>query len=290
MKTLIIFNPIYAEKRAKVLVMLKQKLKQLGREYVVFTTEPKLSEAKDKFSERLESFSDAIVIGGDGTLHQAVNLLTDFTGDIGYIPAGTGNDFGRYWLGLGKGLEFYIETAVLGKSESCDVGQVNDTKFIDSVGIGFDGALIKRIQSSKSFFPVLTYALSAIRMLFTYRGKPFSATTDEGAIEQLRCLMFVVANAPYYGAGMKVVPHADAQDGFLSYTCVEDRSIVAKMRGFAQIFKGTHTSKRFVTTGQFKSIDVTTDNLPMHADGEYIGETPAHISLATAQLHIRKRL
>ena len=44
-----------------------------------------------------------VVIGGDGTLHQVVSSLQESEKNIplGYIPAGSGNDFAR-------GMRFYL--------------------------------------------------------------------------------------------------------------------------------------------------------------------------------------
>lgn len=290
MNALVIYNPKPSKNKKQVLHKLELALRGAVKTLVWFFTEKELAHTKLKFDALNQSFDLVIVVGGDGTLHQAVNLLVNFKGEVGYIPAGTGNDFGRHWLGKRASVDEYIDIALHGEAEPCDIGKANERYFINSVGIGFDGALIKRIQAKKSWLPIVTYIISALKELFRYRGTAFFAQTDNGKINEDACLMFVVANAPYYGAGMCVVPHANPQDGILSYTCVEDQSFFVKLLAFVQIFKGDHVRKSFVTTGQFERLRVKTENLSMHADGEYIGETPVDIRMSSSRLLIRKKL
>ncbi|CUS48880.1 MAG: lipid kinase YegS [Idiomarinaceae bacterium HL-53] len=287
MRTLIIYNPTKQRKRARIVRLLGDTLHTKHHDAVWFPTEQELEVSQARFSAIPKDFEQVIVVGGDGTLHQAVNLLSGFQGEIGYIPAGTGNDFARYWFCNARQHEL-IEIALEGTAELCDVGRVNDRNFINSVGVGFDGALMYRISQRKSWIPALTYFLAAVQELLIYKATPFEASTEGETFDLRACLLFVIANAPYYGAGMKIAPHANSQDRKLSYICVENDSIVEKFKAFASIFSGKHLQKRLVTYGHLKKIQIKTSGLPMQADGEWAGVTPAEIALAAEQLKIRR--
>src|SRR5690625_595967 len=56
------------------------------------------------------------VIGGDGTVHEVINALTNEDLFLAYIPGGSGNDFGRY-LPSYKSPEMIVKQAIEGKKQ-----------------------------------------------------------------------------------------------------------------------------------------------------------------------------
>lgn len=76
-------------------------------------------------------YDRVVCCGGDGTLSETVSgLLTLETPPVlGYLPAGTTNDFSRN-LGLPRGLEKAALTAVEGTPRPCDMGRFNDRYFV----------------------------------------------------------------------------------------------------------------------------------------------------------------
>ena len=91
----IIVNPNAGKGKGKKNLKTVLKLfSERGAEYSVFET-TRAGEAKE-FSERLTSSGEQeiIVVGGDGTLHEVLNGLSDPSScRLGLIPSGTGNDF-----------------------------------------------------------------------------------------------------------------------------------------------------------------------------------------------------
>lgn len=73
-----------------------------------------------------------VVSGGDGTLNEAVKGLMEFDADkrpcLGYIPAGTTNDFAST-LELPKSIAKSSDIAVNGVPFKCDIGKFNSTTF-----------------------------------------------------------------------------------------------------------------------------------------------------------------
>ena len=88
--------------------------------------------------------SAIIVVGGDGSVHEAVNgiLKSGRPTTFGLIPAGTGNDFAK---ACGIPLDWQEATRLLARQlagersgRPVDAGRMNDRFFANGAGIGFD--------------------------------------------------------------------------------------------------------------------------------------------------------
>src|SRR5690554_1057969 len=167
-KTLVVFNPLPQRARQRRVQALCTALEQINRAYVLVATDANFKVTAASIKTYLPQTRELIVVGGDGTLHQVVNTLGEEFKEleIGYIPAGTGNDFARGWFGKTLTTAGYIDRALHGQAECIDIGRVNDLYFINSVGVGFDGDLTLRLAGRKSWWPRLTYLTCALKQLF----------------------------------------------------------------------------------------------------------------------------
>ncbi|RUO44000.1 hypothetical protein CWE15_02120 [Aliidiomarina taiwanensis] len=291
--TLVVFNPLPQRTRGQRLQRLCQALDAAQRSYTLLATDADLKTTAASIQQQLAGADNLIVVGGDGTLHQVVNALALLKKPpvLSLVPAGTGNDFARGWLIPKQPIDAVIHCAVYGDPEPLDVGCVNDRYFINSVGVGFDGDLTKRLAGSKSWWPQLTYLLCALRQLFRYRGVPIQyrdAPTDIEPIQNQSTLLLVVANSPYFGAGMHIAPHAQHDSGELAWVHINECNLVTKLWSFASIYTGKHIRNKIVTQGQLNKLHIETVGVPMQADGEYIGCTPAHITSIPQRLTMRR--
>ena len=96
-----------------------------------------------------DQYSDLVIIGGDGTINLAVTALKNFETVLSVIPAGTGNDFVKN-LALGRSFEHQASLVTNGPVKSIDVGNCNGRKFLNGVGIGFDGQIVKDMMFNKT--------------------------------------------------------------------------------------------------------------------------------------------
>ena len=78
-----------------------------------------------------ENYDRIICSGGDGTLDEVVTgvMNSGISVPIGYIPAGSTNDFGNS-LGIDNDMIHAAGIAANGKPFSCDVGKFNDDYFV----------------------------------------------------------------------------------------------------------------------------------------------------------------
>jgi diacylglycerol kinase (ATP) len=102
-----------------------------------------------------------------------------------------------------------------------------------------------------------------------------------------RVIMVTVANAPFYGGGMKIAPGADMNDGVLNICIVEEISKFELLQQFPRVFKGTHISHPRVMMKTGKKIKLASDeNREIFADGEYAGSLPGEYTIGTQKIQI----
>jgi diacylglycerol kinase (ATP) len=289
---LVLVNPVANKKREQMLQQLLQTLSSRHVGYQYLETFANLDGTAAALAALPTSYRQVVVLGGDGTLHQAVNLFAGTQIPIGYIASGTGNDFARGWFGERRlSASEWIEQALYAPSIRIDLGQAGSRYFVNVSGVGFDGALVQKLGARKFIWPKLSYALAALQSLFGYRAQPFElqATNQKLlAIGQRPAFLFTLANSQYFGAGMHIAPHAKMNDGKLAYCFIERCSNFTKLNIFRRVFAGTHGEHAKVHCGQLNAVTVCTQGLPVQADGEWVGETPMIFRTIPAAISIRK--
>ena len=131
-------------------------------------------------------YDRVVCCGGDGTLSETVSgLLTlDTPPVLGYIPAGTTNDFAKN-LGLPRGVEKAAAVAAEGTPRPCDMGRFNDRTFVYVAAFGvFTDVSYDTPQEFKSAFGHLAYVLEAATKLGDLgRGYHLTVEHDGGTLE-----------------------------------------------------------------------------------------------------------
>lgn len=289
---LILVNPASNPRREKLLQQLVHKLTTENISHQYFETFANLTQTTAAFVHEAADYTEVVVLGGDGTLHQAVNLFAGSAIPIGYIPCGTGNDFARSWFAsLRLTAAAWIEQALNAPVTRIDLGQAGSRYFVNVAGVGFDGALVKKMGARKFIWPKLSYIVTALQSLFAYAAEPFElqATNQKlHAIGKRPAFLLALANNQYFGAGMHIAPHAKVDDGKLAYCLIEQCGNATKLNIFRQVFAGTHGEHAKVHCGQLNAVTVCAQGLPVQADGEWVGETPMIFRTIPAAISIRK--
>lgn len=239
-----------------------------------------------------------VAVGGDGTLHEVVNGVVHYPNvSIGFIPAGSGNDFSR-GFSIPKNPLQALKTLVNtrnAKHPIVDIGKVlfvneQEHYFINNMGAGFDGTISKQANetSIKAFFNRfslgrLAYVYLIIKNVFTYRRTTIELTIDGKNYSFDSTWFITVSNQPYYGGGMKISPSASPNDGLLNVTIVHKLSKLKFLFMFVSVFWGGHVRFKEVVTFEGRSISISSSEpILVHADGELIGETPLKIQVQHA--------
>jgi diacylglycerol kinase (ATP) len=239
------------------------------------------------FDRLNDDFTDMVVIGGDGTLNQAVNGLK-FDIPVGIIPTGTGNDYVKN-LTIGKNLTEQIETAVVGNLLTVDLGLVNKRKFLNGLGIGFDGQIVHEMEKRK--IPLLTgqakYYFHVLHILSSYRERKFNLSVDQ-QIRTESLILLTIAKGTTFGGGFKLTPHANLADGKLAICEIGSIPTWKRYANLLSLQNGTHNRLDEVSLFHAKKIHIAENSLLYaHLDGEYFGNPPFDVSVKEKSLRLR---
>lgn len=232
-------------------------------------------------SSKKEPFT-LVLLGGDGTLNDAVQGITDFEKiTIAYIPTGSSNDLARdmkITKNIKKRLKQITSNPVIKKMDIGLVDYGNHTRcFVDACGIGFDAAVCQKSTHSrlkKSLNKIglgkLTYAIIALNQVLHSPKATAILEYDDGRIITLKNFLFSVAMLHCYeGGGLKFCPAADAFDGILDTCTVNDKSCAGVFTALPFAFKGYHTKIKGISISTCSRVKIKTDiPLWVHTDGE----------------------
>ena len=184
-KMLFIYNPNSG------MGLLKPKLSDVldifvkgGYEVTVYPTQ-KYHDAVRKMAEYEEQYDLVACSGGDGTLDEVVTgmMKREDKVPIGYIPAGTTNDFASS-LHISKNMLEAADTVVNGVPFACDVGEFNEDYFVYIAAFGlFTYVSYETKQSMKNVLGHLAYILEGTKRIFNIPSYRIKVTHDGETIE-----------------------------------------------------------------------------------------------------------
>ncbi len=285
-KVFILGNPKSGRKRlAPILSDLKSYLdtQQIGYSFCE-TSKDGLDEIKELLDN---SYTHLTVIGGDGTINQAVNAL-NLDIPIGIIPAGTGNDFVKN-VDLGSNRLAQFETAIHGDIKPIDLGICNGQKFVNGVGIGFDGQIVEDMASKR--VPLLkgfaAYYYHVLRILASYQDRPFDYSID-GQSFQKNLILLTVGNGTTFGGGFKLTPYAKIDDGKLDVCEIGEFSAFKRFANIHRLSNGSHDKLEAVSLYQSETVKIDANQrLFAHIDGERMGQPPFEIKIIPKAMNLR---
>ena len=186
-KMLFIYNPNSGQG------FLKSKLSDVldifvkgGYDVTAYPTQ-KYHDAIAKMRSCEEKYDLVVCSGGDGTLDEVVTGMMERPAEeqvpIGYIPAGTTNDFARS-LHISRDILEAADTAVNGSVFPCDVGRFNNDYFVYIAAFGlFTDVSYETKQSMKNILGHLAYVLEGTKRIFNIPSYKIRVTHDGEMIE-----------------------------------------------------------------------------------------------------------
>lgn len=225
-----------------------------------------------------QEFTEAWIVGGDGTLNWFINQYRDFQLPLSVFEGGSGNDF--HWMLYGDiTVEQQVENILEASPRFVDAGSCNGKLFLNGVGIGFDGAIVNDLLGKKKLGGKASYLLSILKQIVGYHEKPCTIEMPAESFTQ-DCFMISVANGRRYGGGFEVAPKASVDDGLLDVSIVGKISPVKRIKYLPLIEKGEHLDLPFIKYRYVNGIGISSPvKLHAHMDGEYLHETAFDIEI-----------
>src|SRR5436190_7584943 len=223
-----------------------------------------------EWSTGLTEDTDAVVIfGGDGTIHRHLAALVALKRPTLVVPCGSGNDFARALnLGsIGDSLKAWRKFLTGRQNVSAiDIGTIRskaaggapaphmppDPSYFRCVaGVGIDTAIASRANRLPRWIRAHGgYALCAPGEFLRFPPFPMKISldgdgednadgnADDAPSNSKPTLLAAIANAPAFGGGMKIAPHAKLDDGKLDVCIVHAMHALKLFCLFPTVFLG----------------------------------------------------
>ena len=238
-----------------------------------------------------------IVVGGDGMVHLGVNACANSEVPLGIVAAGTGNDSA---VALGLPLDDAAESVAValkfrsnprrvdvlsGESRASLDAPEGSRKFLSfgTISAGFDALVNARANRMSWPKGSSRYQVAMVLELAKFRGIKYRAAID-GTERRLEAMLCAVANAPAFGGGMLIAPHAKFDDGKLDLFLVHRIKRSTLLRIFPSVYKGGHVSHPAVEFVEATQVRLDNGDLPTYADGEFVGYSPVTATISPGAL------
>ncbi len=233
--------------------------------------------------------TDLVVIGGDGTVNEAVNGMGTNQAILSVLSSGTGNDFIKN-IDIGRNLTEQLDTVLNGRNIEIDLGLCNDRKFLNGVGVGFDGQIVRDMLHKKTWLTGhAAYYYHVLRILASYQERTFDFTLD-GTRTKKDMILMTIGNGTTFGGGFKLTPDAVLDDGFLDVCLIGPLSAARRFLNVPSLSNGTHVKLKEIDVVQMKSLEIEENPLlEAHIDGEYLGKPPFSIRILPKAIKVRVR-
>ena len=261
---------------------------------VAFTERPRQAGALVADAVR-RGAGQIVSVGGDGTHNEVVNGLFEPGVDcsavtLAIVPTGTGGDL-RRTLGLSNdpieaidaiGRDVRRVDAGLMQYTAHD-GSTETSHFINIASFGIAGLVDKLVNSSsKALGGKISFLWGTARAALKYQNQAVQLVLDDGKPMQRKVNNVVIANARYFGGGMKIAPDAEMTDGLFDVIIVGDLGTVELARGMSSIYRGEHLGRDGIESFRAQTVraePMTDEDVLIDMDGEQPGRLPATFSI-----------
>ena len=234
-------------------------------------------DARD-FAEEYGGEVDRVVVsGGDGTLNEVIDGLLSggHTTPIGYIPAGSTNDF-AHSVGLPKNILDCADTAVKGTAAPVDIGSFNGRYFSYVASFGaFTSTTYSVPQNIKNIFGHAAYVMGGVKELANLHPIHAKITLEKGTpdeeVHEGDYVLGAVCNSKSIGGILNLEKlDVDMNDGLMEVLMIKMPRDILALNDIAISTLGgsfqSHQIEKFSAHNGNVEID---ENTHWTLDGEY---------------------
>ncbi len=251
-----------------------------------------LTERREETESRVRAAISAghrvlLAMGGDGTLQALVSAAQNSEAVLGILPAGGGNDFAAA-LGLPKDPVTAAEMILSAQPRSLDLLRARTADgrqrlYVGGGGVGLDAdsaryssGRYKRLPGRVRYLAAALHALSKFEPLHVRAEFPGSTLP----VVESQVLLAGVLNTPSYGAGLRLAPQAQIDDGLLTALFVRNLSAAEVLAAIPRLLTRGELPDSYVTRVSATRVRLSCDReCHFHGDGEVLGPAPVDIEV-----------
>ncbi len=314
MKAMLIINPVSGKTKRKMPPILKWTFKKLEKRIegiaetkttakeiirevkkscdkekikldIEFTKHPK--HAMELAKNARNKYDLVIVAGGDGTVNEVINGISNSKTTLAIIPFGSTNV-----LALELGIPFNVKKAseliTHGKKIKIDLGYAKTSQegryFSMMLGVGFDASLIKKINSKfKKRWGRWAYPIAGIKQLFIYKWNKIHVKHKFHSVGYF----VIISNSKNYGGEYQIANKASPTDGLLDLVIINRKNWWKVIKIISSLSSGK--LNKFLKGEYYQTKEAhiySRRKMFVQVDGELIGTMPVKIKIAPKALNV----
>ena len=231
-------------------------------------------EAVGLAADRTAKYDLVVCSGGDGTLDEVVTGIMKSVRrrPIGYIPAGSTNDFAQS-LNIPKNMAEAAKIAVSGRMFACDVGSFNEKTFVYIAAFGlFTEVSYETSQDVKNVLGHMAYLLEGMKRLSAIRSYPMRITYGDTTIVD-DFIFGMVTNSASVGGFKRITgKNVRLDDGVFEVTLIKRPKNPIELNNIMVSLLNRDIDTDAMYCFRTSKVEITSaEPLPWTLDGEYGG-------------------
>ena len=232
-------------------------------------------DAVEKIIALPDTYDLVVCSGGDGTLDEVVSGMMHRKRriPIGYIPAGTCNDFARS-MKIPNDMTKAAQIAVTGERFACDVGSFNENSFVYIAAFGiFTDVSYSTKQEIKNVLGHMAYLMEGMKRLTNVRSYQLRVTSREMSFEG-DFLFGMVTNSKSVGGFKSIIgKNVIFDDGVFEVTFIRRPSNALELQEILAALLVEEIDSNYMYSFRSSRIVVESEEMiPWTLDGEFGGE------------------
>jgi diacylglycerol kinase (ATP) len=276
-KFLIVHNPAAGQRQARRMKAYLEAIRAGGGQFDLAATEAPGDATKIAAQASGAGYDALVAAGGDGTVNEMANGLSEGAPPLGFIPLGTANVL-AWEKGIGVSARNVAKTLLEGEAKPVHLGRVNGRRFVLMAGAGFDAQVVEDVDLAlKRAAGKFAYVAQTLKGALNYGFPEISVTLDG---EAAKAYGVVVCNARFYGGPFIAAPNASLLKPGFEVCLLGGRGLFSVLRYGAALALGLlpKLSGVRIVTARHVVIEGP-EGLPLQADGDIVARLPALIDI-----------
>lgn len=234
-----------------------------------------------------QGYRALVSVGGDGTLNEVVNGIMALPAAerpaVGIYSSGTGGDFfrglserhvfpsGLDWLRQRREIPADVGLATF----EYGTGKALQKKyFLNIADAGISGEVVRRVNASGKKYGAVEYLIATVASALQYKAPKvrlrWRDLMGSESAREMRLLLAVAANGPYFGGGMCIAPQALIDDGVFELMMAEKISYWTLLTRLPRVYfkQQLRHPKVSYARGAWFCIESLDGDMPLDLDGE----------------------